>query len=427
MNRNAKKIKDYIFYSWLIAGGIAFTASSVLFFGLGFFDYSRSIEMAKADLTQKAHKAARRISGELLIAPRGAPEAVRLQMQKELGLQEIAIIPVGEKAKTGEEQLTVEMPVPHLERQYRIAASIPAIRVLDHFNFVLLISSFALIGIIVGAGSWLQTRFLYRNLISPIESLVATSTGEKSVSQEWPLELQEISEKLNSSFQAREQAVYSQIAHGVIHDLRTLLHSFQVATDLVSEKQSEARFLNLFSVCKTKLPNLLSIINTALDGSREITINAKRADLMQTLQSSVETAQAIAHLKGVQIELQKNPKPFLVAHDPVQLDRAFTNIIKNAVEAVDCDSVLNKRIKISCEQVTAGQIQIAIDDSGPGLQNNAENVFRMTKSTKPHGSGLGLTISKKIVEAHEGQIRATYSEELHGARFEILLPAEVQV
>jgi signal transduction histidine kinase len=46
----------------------------------------------------------------------------------------------------------------------------------------------------------------------------------------------------------------------------------------------------------------------------------------------------------------------------------------------------------------------------------------LLKSTKPHGSGLGLLISKKIIEAHHGRIIASQSEELKGARFEVLLP-----
>ena len=77
-----QQIKHYIFHSWLIAGAIAFTASLILFLTLGFFSYNKATEIAKLELNEKAIKAARRISAELLLESRGSPESVRLQMQK---------------------------------------------------------------------------------------------------------------------------------------------------------------------------------------------------------------------------------------------------------------------------------------------------------------------------------------------------------
>ncbi|MFN8945705.1 MAG: ATP-binding protein, partial [Pseudobdellovibrionaceae bacterium] len=70
-------------------------------------------------------------------------------------------------------------------------------------------------------------------------------------------------------------------------------------------------------------------------------------------------------------------------------------------------------------------LSVVIEDSGTGLPEQVDSIFRLLKSTKPHGSGLGLLISKKIIEAHHGRIIASQSEELKGAQFEILLPTGV--
>ncbi len=426
MNR-PKQIKHYIFHSWLIAGVIAFTASLILFFTLGFCSFNKATEIAKSELTDKAIKAARRISAELLLESRGSPESVRLQMQKDFDIERIEILPIDQAAKQNSEYIQTQVPIPNLESKFTLAASIKGITYYNHFNFLLLISCFSLIGIIVISGLWLQIKYLKKHVIKPIESLVAISTGEKVASENWPTELQEISDKLNQSFREREQVVYSQVAQGVIHDIRTLLQSLQVATDLASEKQSEERFKNLLAVSKSKLPNLLAIINTALDGSREIKIQPFSSDLIKTLKNSIDTNQAIAISKNIKIDFETRPDSLMTTHDPIQLERVFTNILKNAVEAVEDKQSVDKNIKITCENINPNQVKVTIEDDGHGLPKKAESVFRLLKSTKTHGSGLGLLVSRKIVEAHFGNIKASHSAILKGAKFEIEIPREVQL
>lgn len=414
-------LKQYVLFSWLIAGGIAFVASLILFAGVGYYSYSKAVDSAKVDLTEKANKAARRLSAELLIAPRGAPEAVRLQLQKELEIT-LEILASNQSSLENKNQLFVNVPVPQLENQYSLEASTAPVGPLDHFNFLVLIACFLLIGIIAIAGLWLQIKYLNRHIVHPIESLVHTSTGDKSVCEHWPLEIQEISEKLNNSFKERDQVIYSQVARGVIHDIRTILQSLQVATDLAAEKQSEQRLKNLLDVSKSKLPSLLGIITTALDGSREITVKAGPNDLVTTLQNSIDTNKALSLSKKIEIQFQNNPSSAIVAHDPIQLERVFTNILRNAVEAVESGKSEQKTVQVRLDQSADGFAKVSIEDSGHGLPAKPESVFRLLKSTKPHGSGLGLLVSRKIVEAHGGSLTASHSQALRGAKFEIQIP-----
>lgn len=414
-------LKQYVLFSWLIAGGIAFVASLILFFGVGYYSYSKAVDAAKSDLTEKASKAARRLSAELLIAPRGAPESVRLQLQKELGI-ELEILALVQAPSRANNFLHVSIPVPQLEGQYRLEAATHPIGILDHFNFVLLISCFTLIGIITAAGLLLQIKYLNRHIVMPIESLVHTSTGDKTVCENWPTEIQEISEKLNNSFKERDQVIYSQVARGVIHDIRTLLQSLQVATDLAVEKPSEDRLKNLLNVSNSKLPSLLGIITTALDGSREITVKPEPNDLIKTLKKSIDTNLAMSMTKKIEIQFQNDPQSAIVTHDPIQLERVFTNILRNAVEAVEIGNSDLKSIRVSYDQSTDGFAKVSIEDSGHGLPEKPESVFRLLKSTKPHGSGLGLLVSRKIVEAHGGCLMASHSQDLKGAKLEIQIP-----
>lgn len=415
------RLKQYVLISWLMVGGITLLASFVLFLSLGYYSYGKAVDIAKTDLTEKATKAARRLSAELLIVPRGAPESVRLQLQKEFNIS-LEILNAHQVSALEKDHIQVVTPVPQLEKQYTLAASIPSIGLLNHFNFILLLGSFVLIGVIAAVGLWLQIKYLNRHIIHPIESLVHISTGDKNVCDHWPLEIQEISEKLNNSFKERDQVIYSQVARGVIHDLRTILQSLQVATDLAVEKQSEERLKNLLNVSKSKLPSLLGIITTALDGSREITVKPEQSDLIKTLKASIETNEALALSKNIKIDFQNYPEKALIGHDPIQLERVFTNILKNAVEAVDINKSEEKKVRIIFSQSDLNFATVSIEDNGHGLPTKPESVFRLLKSTKPHGSGLGLLVSRKIIEAHGGSLTAAHSQDLKGAKFEIQIP-----
>ncbi len=414
-------LKQYVLFSWLIAGGIAFVCSIILFLGFGYYSYTKAVDQAKVDLTEKASKAARRLSAELLLAPRGAPEPIRLQLQNEFGV-ELKIIKLDQLASFPAEKLSARVYIPQLENKFLVEASRDPVGLLEHFHFGLILTCFASISIITIAGLWLQISYLNYHVVRPIESLVQTSTGDKNTCESWPLEIQEISAKLNDSFKEREQVIYSQVARGVIHDIRTLLQSLQVATDLVDEKPSDERLKNLFKVSKSKLPSLLGIITTALDGSREITVKTQANDLTKTLQKSIETNLDAALSKNIAIQFENNFSSVIVAHDSIQLERAFTNILKNAVEATETESSKNKLIRVQLNTLKNNFVEVTIEDSGHGLPERPESVFRLLKSTKAHGSGLGLLVSKKIIEAHGGHLFASHSLDLSGAKFDVQIP-----
>ncbi len=419
-----KRLQQFVVSSWLMSGLMAVVASLLLFSIFGYYSYNQSSRISQQELNEKTLTAARRISGELLIAPRGSPDAVALQLQKELKLDDLQFGSFDhiQSIKRNSNFLYSEVKMPFLETKYAVLASVPKSSVLNHFNIVSLIICCCLIGLIVGSGLFFQTKHFNKHLIKPIESLVDISTGDKIACEHWPVELQEISQKLSSSFQQREQVVYNQMARGVIHDIKTILQSLQVATDLASESQSEARLQNLLKVSKAKLPSLLSIIDTTLDGSREISVKTKNSNLTETLNKSIEVSKTLPVAKNITMETSEIPSSFSMTHDPIQMERVFTNLIKNALEAVDIKTDGERKIKIAFSVDEKDFASVIVEDSGMGLPKQPDSVFRLLKSTKTHGSGLGLLVSRKIVEAHNGQLIAAHSDSLKGAKFEVKLP-----
>jgi signal transduction histidine kinase len=115
----------------------------------------------------------------------------------------------------------------------------------------------------------------------------------------------------------------------------------------------------------------------------------------------------------------KDDLPMTVA-DRVQLQQVLMNLMLNGIEAM---TVASGVITLKSQLSENGQIEISINDTGPGLASgNAEQIFDAFFTTKPQGSGMGLAISKSIVESHGGRIWANSDGE-RGATFHFTLPA----
>jgi len=419
----SRSLQHYVNMSWLISGLLALIATLILFVGFGTFNYLRDSKLAQAELDSQAQFVARRLSGELLLGDRGAPGSVSLQLAKDLKLTDVNF---GSKAEIenlsqSSSKLYSTSAVPFLEDKFLVRVSLERKSVFEYFNFSVMFICFTIIGVLIGVGIYIQTKYLKKHLVDPIQALVDTSTGERLTSGEWPKEIQAISDRLNNSFQNREQFVYSQIARGVIHDIKTILQSLKAASDLASENQSEARMNNLLKVTQLKLPSLLEIVDTTLDGSREIAVKKEKVRIGATVERSINTIKSLQFAANIDFVFdQKNETD--IAHDSVQLERVFTNLIKNGIESINDLDNSRRQIKISFSEPNLDFVKISIEDSGKGIPKNAESVFRLLKSTKSHGSGIGLLVSKKIVEAHHGKLVAGHSQTLGGAQFDVILP-----
>jgi C4-dicarboxylate-specific signal transduction histidine kinase len=113
---------------------------------------------------------------------------------------------------------------------------------------------------------------------------------------------------------------------------------------------------------------------------------------------------------GVSIEAQLADGLPLIQGDRVQLQQVVLNLIINAVEAMSSANKGSRELRISTRKDVSSGILIAIQDSGPGLNPESfDRLFDPFYTTKPSGMGMGLSICRSIVEAHEGQIWATHT------------------
>jgi C4-dicarboxylate-specific signal transduction histidine kinase len=125
---------------------------------------------------------------------------------------------------------------------------------------------------------------------------------------------------------------------------------------------------------------------------------------------------------GVFVHTRFAPGLPVVRADPIQVQQVILNLVTNAVQAMSGVCEGTRELRISTDQTTSGDILVAVQDSGPGLEaQSLDHLFDAFYSTKPRGLGIGLSICRAIIEAHGGRLWASASQP-HGATFQFTLP-----
>ncbi len=115
------------------------------------------------------------------------------------------------------------------------------------------------------------------------------------------------------------------------------------------------------------------------------------------------------------------PLPLLLG-DRIQLQQVMINLIMNGIQSMDGVANRPRELSIESRVGTDGNVVVAVRDSGIGISaSNADRLFDAFFTTKPQGMGMGLSICRSIIEAHEGSIAATNNDG-YGATFECTLP-----
>lgn len=156
---------------------------------------------------------------------------------------------------------------------------------------------------------------------------------------------------------------------------------------------------------------------------------SKKASLQKSVLGINEVIQDVIALVGT--ELAKNRvlltcelKPELpsVFGDRVQLQQVILNLIMNGIEAMEGVTQRSRELLVKSETRDCGQVLVSVRDSGMGLDTQQlEHIFEAFFTTKPEGVGMGLSISRTIIEAHGGRLWATANSG-PGATFQFTLP-----
>ena len=145
-------------------------------------------------------------------------------------------------------------------------------------------------------------------------------------------------------------------------------------------------------------------------------------DLNTMIQDVLALARSAVQRHRVVVETQLAAAVPRILGDRIQLQQVLLNLIMNAIEALSGVSAGPRALRVSSERGAATEVVIAVRDSGPGFEpQQLDRLFDAFYTTKPQGLGLGLAISRRIIEAHGGRLWAT-AHTPHGAVVQFTLP-----
>lgn len=246
---------------------------------------------------------------------------------------------------------------------------------------------------------------------------------------------------MTNALYARIEAIES-FAADVSHELKNPLTSLRSAVEtlpLAKNENSRARLMEVIQHDVRRLDRLITDISDASRLDAELAReDASKVDLKKFIGDLVSVSRETSrHKKPVEIEfnpakLPAGVKNYNVAGHDLRIGQVITNLIENARSFVPDD---HGHIAISLARVGKYNV-VTVEDNGPGIRaENIDRIFERFYTDRPAGeafgqnSGLGLSISRQIVEAHGGTLTAenitgTKPGEIKGARFVVAFPAE---
>ena len=131
-----------------------------------------------------------------------------------------------------------------------------------------------------------------------------------------------------------------------------------------------------------------------------------------------------ANRHRVEVNLELSDESLPVKVDLVQIEQVLLNLVRNAIDAMKVVTSLDRKLLLKSRRIDPTRVEVVVQDNGPGIPEDAvEHLFDAFFSTKESGMGMGLQISKKIVEAHKGELAVETSLGA-GAAFHVKLPTD---
>jgi len=228
-------------------------------------------------------------------------------------------------------------------------------------------------------------------------------------------ELKNLEEKY---YESQKLAAIGQLSAGIAHEVRNPLSSIKMSLQILEKRmQPSGNDLKRFKIAQREVEHLEKLVSDVL-------IYAKPSDPQKEpfdMRSIIERALAMVEksLKDKDIDVQKiyTEDIDIIFVDPSMIKQALINIFQNAIDAMEPNGKLMISLK-NDEQ----SLVIEIDDNGSGIdEDDLPYVFNPFFTKKNHGTGLGLTQVKKIIDQHNGEIEIL-SKKGEGTRFIITLP-----
>jgi len=217
----------------------------------------------------------------------------------------------------------------------------------------------------------------------------------------------------------RRLAAIGSLASGVAHEIRNPLSSIKgFATYLRERYRDNPEDLQVTDIMIQEVERLNRVIGQLLEFSRPLILNRKVAAIEPILRHAMKMIEIQALEKGVSLEVDFGRMVPDLLLDSDRMTQVFLNLTLNALNAMEKGGTLSLRVTQSGDRT----VRVDISDTGTGIgKEELGRIFDPYFTTRPSGTGLGLPIAQRIVEAHGGEILVS-SEPGRGTVFSVLLP-----
>lgn len=222
--------------------------------------------------------------------------------------------------------------------------------------------------------------------------------------------------------QAEKLAAIGQAAATIAHEVRNALAGISGTVQVLKGsrlwKELPDEFAEEFDL---QVSRIAHIVQDLLSYARPGNLNTASANLHKLVDRALGAAEAMPEAAGKSIRREFAHEAIFVRVDSGRLEQAFTNVITNALQAMEPGGSLTV-----CTGRNDGEVTVSFEDSGPGMPaDTREKAFDPFFTTKVRGTGLGLNIVKNIIEAHNGSVDLV-SNHGSGTKVTLTLPAEPQ-
>jgi signal transduction histidine kinase len=219
------------------------------------------------------------------------------------------------------------------------------------------------------------------------------------------------------------RAVVASISHELKQPLAALALNAATAQRLFQQERPDPQELGLIlEDVRNDSYRMSQVLDNLRDLFGRASLMPKSFDVNEVASEALYAMRHELKARRISTSIQlMSPLP-LVTGQRGQLHEVITNLIINAIEAMDSVEVDRRIMKVTTAVEAERAILVKIEDTGPGIgQEKMEGIFEAFVTTKANGSGLGLAICRMIIEQHGGQLTAS-SNGSSGALFQFTLP-----
>lgn len=215
-------------------------------------------------------------------------------------------------------------------------------------------------------------------------------------------------------------AAVGQLAAGVAHEIRNPLTSMKGYGEFLLEDEHNPERKEFLEIILDEINRVNTIVEDFMVLAKPKAVTLEEKNLIPIIKNVLSLIEFEARKKNVHVLFEANEDIIQVECDEDRMKQVFINFVKNGIEAMPNGGDIVVKVRVRDEQV-----QISIQDTGVGIpEEKLKKIGEPFYTTKKNGNGLGLMVSFKIIESHNGKVYIE-SELNKGTTFNIILPAKI--